>query len=86
MNDRHLWVLEGHVNGETGAEARQSLEVGGVGQRSTTLGEHGEGQRLEVLPIEVALSAVDWLQQILTGNNLRRTKTTNASSHENQIQ
>lgn len=58
----YLWVLECHVNGKTRAKARQSLEVGGVGQRPTTLCEHGEGQRLEVLAVEVALPAVNWLQ------------------------
>lgn len=73
ITSRHLWVLECHVDGETGAEACQSLEVGGVGQRPTALSEHGEGQRLEVLAVDMTLPAVHWLQQILAGNNLRRT-------------
>lgn len=67
-------MFESHVNGETGAKACQSLEVGGVGQRPATLSEHGEGQRLEVLAVEVALAAAHWLQQILAGNNLRKER------------
>ena len=70
----YLRVLECHVNGKTGAEACQSLEVGGVGQRPTTLSEHGEGQGLEVLAVEVALPAVYRLQQILARNNLTRKR------------
>lgn len=68
----YLRALQSHVDGETGAEARQSLEVGGVGQRPPTLSEHGEGQRLEVLAVEVALPAAHRLQEILAGNNLGR--------------
>lgn len=67
----YLRVLQCHVNGKTRAEACQSLEVSGVGQRPTTLGEYGEGQRFEVLAVDVTLAAVHRLQQILTGNNLK---------------
>lgn len=73
-NACYLWVLECHVNGETRAKTRQSLEVGGVGQRPTTLSEHREGQRLEVLAVEVTFPTVHRLQQILAGNNLTRNK------------
>lgn len=67
----YLGVLERHVDGETRTEARESFEVGGVGQRAAALGEHGEGQRFEVLAVDVALPAVHRLQQILAGDDLR---------------
>lgn len=70
----HLWVLERRVDGETGTEARQRLEVGGVGQRPTALSVHGESQRFEVLAVNVPLPTVHGLQQILTGNDLGRTE------------
>lgn len=66
----YLWVLECHVNGKTRTKARQSLEIGGVGKRPTTLSEHRESQRLEVLTVDVAPCAVHRLEQILAGNNL----------------
>lgn len=66
----YLGILERHVDGEAGAEARESLEVGGVGQRAAALGEHGEGQRFEVLAVDVSLPAVHRLQQILAGDDL----------------
>lgn len=68
----YLRVLKCHVDGEPRAEARQSLEVGGVGQRPTTLSEHGEGQRLEVLAVDVTFPTVNRLQQILAGNDLTK--------------
>lgn len=71
----YLWVLERHVNGKTRAKARQSLEVGGVGQRPTTLSEHREAKRLEVLAVEMTLPTVHRLKQILAGNNLTRKIT-----------
>lgn len=74
LDGSHLRVLQGHVDGEAGAEACQGLEVGGVGQRPPALREHGEGQRLEVLPVDVALSAVHRLQQVLAGNDLEKSK------------
>lgn len=70
----YLRILERHVNSKTWSKARQSLEVGGVGQRPTTLSEHGEGQRFEVLAVDVTLPTVHRLQQILAGDDLTRTK------------
>lgn len=70
----YLGILERHVDGETGAKARESLEVGGVGQRAAALGEHGEGQRFEVLAVDVTLAAVHRLQQILAGDDLAEAK------------
>lgn len=72
----YLWILERHVDGETRPEAREGLEVGGVGQRAAALGEHGEGQRFEVLAVDVALPAVHRLQQVLAGDDLTRAETT----------
>lgn len=70
----YLWILECHVNSKTWSKACQSLEVGGVGQRPTTLSEHGEGQRFEMLAVDVTLPTVHRLQQILAGDDLTRTK------------
>lgn len=70
----YLRILERHVNSKTWSKSRQSLEVGGVGQRPTTLSEHGEGQRFEVLAVDVTLPTVHRLQQILAGDDLTRTK------------
>lgn len=71
----YLWVLERHVDGKTRSKARQGLEVGSVGQRPAALSEYGEGQWLEVLPVDVTLSTVHRLQQILAGNNLMESNT-----------
>lgn len=35
------------------------------------MGEHGEGQRLEVLGVEVPLFTPHRLEQVLTGDNLK---------------
>lgn len=70
----HLWVLERRVDGEAGAEARQRLKVGGVGQRPAALSVHGERQRFEVLAVNVPLPTVHGLQQILAGNDLHTTE------------
>lgn len=70
----HLWVLERRVDGQTRTEARECLEVGGIGQRPAALSVYGESQRFEVLAVNVALPTVHGLQQILAGNDLRRTQ------------
>lgn len=77
----YLWALEGGVQGQAGAEARQRLHVGGGGQRSATLGEDGEGQRLEVLGVDVSLLAPHGLQQVLTWDDLNEHTHTHIAKH-----
>lgn len=72
----HLWVLEGHVDGESRSESGQGLEVGGAGQRPATVRVHGEGQGFQVLAVDVTLAAVHRLQQVLTGNDLKKKTVT----------
>lgn len=67
----YLWALEGGVQGQARAEARQRLDIGRGGQRSATLGEDGESQRLEVLGVDVPLLATHRLQQVLTWDDLK---------------
>lgn len=77
----HLWVLERRVDGETRTEARECLEVGGIGQRPAALSVYGESQRFEVLAVNVALPAVHGLQQVLAGNDLWEHDNSGSSSH-----
>lgn len=67
----HIWVPEGSVEGEARAETRQWFHIGGGWEGSSALGEHGEGQRLEVLGVEVPFFTLHRLEQVLTGDNLR---------------
>lgn len=75
----HVWCVvylcapQCHVDGQAWAEARQSLDVGVAGEGPSALGEHREGQGLEVLTVQMALLNAHRLQQVLTGNDLTNT-------------
>ena len=67
----YLRTLEGGVDGEPRAEARQRLDVSGGGEGPPALGEDGEGQGLEVLGVDVVLLPSHGLEQVLAGDDLR---------------
>lgn len=72
----HLWVLERHVDGESRSKSSQGLEVRGAGQGPATVRVHREGQRFQVLAVDVTLAAVHRLQQVLTRNDLKNKTVT----------
>lgn len=70
----YLWALQCSVDSQAWAKARQWLDVGGDGQWPPALSEDGEGERLEVLGVDVTILSTNWLKQVLAGDNLRGEK------------
>lgn len=66
----YLRTLEHRINSGHGSEARQGLDVRLLRQQAPALGVAAEGQRAQVLQVQVALST-GWLEQVLAGHHLK---------------
>lgn len=66
----NLWDPERRVDGQAWAEACEGLDVGGGGQRPSALSVDGEGQRFEVLGVDMPVLSSHRLQEVLAGDNL----------------
>lgn len=66
----YLRTLEHRINRGHGSEARQGLDVRLLRQQAPALGVAAEGQRAQVLQVQVALST-GWLEQVLAGHHLK---------------
>lgn len=67
----YLWTLKYRIDSGHWSKASQGLDVCVLGQQTSALGVTGEGQRAQMLQVQMALPA-GWLEKVLTWHHLSK--------------